>query len=410
MDTANQKRSGRQALTSVGIVIVTWNGLEHTLQSLEAVLPQAARLDAPVTVVDNGSTDGTGDVLRKRYPSVKVVPLERNTGFTGGVRAGIEATPTDAIVLLNNDAIPREGWLLALTSALAEAAADVIAVSGRIIDFVGQKIDFIGGILTFDGHAFQRHYGSRVGSVPEPKNASELLFACGGNMILRRHEFLELGGFDDSYFAYLEDVDFGWRSWIAGYRILYCEGAVVRHRSSATSDTLGAFERGVLFERNALWTALKNFDDEVFRETSGAIFLTLLHRLHTYVVERNGDASALVAAPIGESAPPPPDGLFAQLKNFVRRAPRHAEITDDLTRMQFRAMSAIFESFDQIAIARQRVQSLRKRSDLEIFQKFPLHFIPTYPGDETLFSRPLFRMLAPRVNTKTATLAEIMQR
>jgi len=397
-------------MTSVGVVIVTWNGLEHTLRSLEQVVPQTLSRGALLTVVDNGSTDATVETIRSLYPSIKLVVLDRNTGFTGGVRAGIEATDTTYTVLLNNDAIPREGWLEALCSSLDSSSDDVIAVSGKIVDFAGQRIDFIGGVMTFDGHAFQRQFGRRVGTVEEPQDGAELLFACGGNMIVRRREFLALGGFDDAYFAYLEDVDFGWRSWIAGHRILYASQAVVRHRSSATSDTLGSFERGVLFERNALRTVMKNFDDTVFRESAGVLFLTLLHRLHRYVIDRNGDTSALTTPPIGEQQRDNDQGLVSRLKALIRPRKKHAEIIDDLTRMQFRAMNAIFESMNEIATERSRVQKMRKRSDDEIFRKFPLNFVPTYPGDETLFGNSLFKALLPRVPMEQSTLEELMRR
>ena len=397
-------------MTSVGIVIVAWNGLEHTLRSLESVVPQALSRGATVTVVDNGSTDDTVKTIRSLYPSINLVVLDRNTGFTGGVRAGIEATETTNIVLLNNDAIPRESWLDSLCSALDSAAEDVIAVSGKIVDFAGQRIDFIGGAMTFDGHAFQNDFGRRVGTVKEPADGTELLFACGGNMIVRRREFVALGGFDDAYFAYLEDVDFGWRSWIAGYRILYADQAVVKHRSSATSDTLGSFERGVLFERNALRTSLKNFEDSLFREASGVIFLTLLHRLHRDVTDRNGDTSALTTPAIGVPTAGNRKGLLSRIKAFIWPKQAHATITDDLTRMQFRAMHAIFESMEDIAVERSRVQKMRKRSDAEIFRKFPLLFVPTYPGDEVLFSSTLFKSLKPAVSSEQSSLEELMRR
>ena len=91
-----------------------------------------------------------------------------------------------------------------------------------------------------------------------------MLFACGGNLLVRRRSFLAVGGFDDEYFAYYEDVDLGWRLWAAGWRVLFEPRAVARHRSNASSDRLGLYRRGFLFERNALCTAYKNLDDEMF--------------------------------------------------------------------------------------------------------------------------------------------------
>ena len=117
-------------------------------------------------------------------------------------------------------------------------------------------------------------------------------------MISRRAPLMELGAFDDDYFAYLEDVDFGWRSWIAGYRVLFEPRALVRHASSTTSNRLGDFERGVLFERNALQTAIKNLREP--RRGGGSVFFTYLHRLHHYATTRNPEAKELTREPFSK--------------------------------------------------------------------------------------------------------------
>src|SRR5581483_10979535 len=182
-----------------------------------------------VTVADNGSTDGSIGAIAGRFPRVRLLPLGKNLGFTGGIGAGIARSPARNVIFLNNDAVPQPGWLKAFVEAIDNAADDVVAAGGKIVDLSGELIDFIGGVMTFDGHAFQSGFRFPVGSRGEPRCGDDLFFACGGNMIVRREPFLALGGFDDDYFAYLEDVDFGWRSWIAGRRIVYEPRAVVRH-------------------------------------------------------------------------------------------------------------------------------------------------------------------------------------
>ena len=195
---------------------------------------------AVIAVVDNGSTDGSAVAIASRYPDARLFVLDENRGFTGGIAAALKASTARNVIFLNNDAVPEPGWLAALTRAIDDAPDDVMSVAGKIIDLEGKRIDFIGGVMTFDGHAFQNGFRFPLGSAKEPAAGAELLFACGGNMISRRAPLVELGGFDDDYFAYLEDVDFGWRSWIAGYRVLYEPRAVVRHASSATSDRIGS--------------------------------------------------------------------------------------------------------------------------------------------------------------------------
>lgn len=421
-DVADPKEARRPALSraplATDIVIVTWNGREDTLRALEAIAPQIGSRPAGVIVVDNGSSDGVGEAIRERSADTRVVRLEENRGFTGGVAAGIEASKADAVILLNNDAIPQPGWLEALTRRLETSDDDVIAAGGRIVDSTGTLADFVRGVMTFDGHAFQPGFRMPLSQAHEPEDGSEILFACGGNMIVRRREFIDLGGFDQDYFAYLEDVDFGWRAWLSGYRIVYDTTAVVRHKSAATSDRLGAYERGVLFEKNALQTVMKNYEDELLREAAGPIFLTFLHRLHQYSTSRNGDASGLLVPPIGEKTGRPRGRIDGSRLSRLRRslgrrvaARRHAVVIDDpLTMMQFRAAEWFFANMDRIAEKRERVQKRRKRSDSEIFRRFPLHYVPTYEGDDELMGSRLFEILKPGIASVTKTLADMMKR
>jgi GT2 family glycosyltransferase len=398
------------------VVIISWNGRDDTLRAVDATLAQiggGARQvpGAVVTVVDNGSTDGTREALLRRGPRVRVVGLAENRGFTGGIMAGAEASDAEALVFLNNDAVPEEGWLEALVSGLGEAERDVASVAGRIVDYEGKLVDFVGGAMTFDGHAFQPGFRRPLGEIAEKDAGSEMLFACGGNMIVRRDAFLRLGGFDDDYFAYLEDVDFGWRSWIAGMRVVWEPRATVRHRSSATSDRLGNFERGVLFERNALQTAFKNYDDEHLARMAGPIFLTLLHRIHRYTVDRNPGTEELRRPAFGEARHAP-----GRATGFVDRIlarfgyHRGPAITDPLTTMQFRAMHWFFANQHRLAHKREAVQAMRRRPDAEILSKFAPLVVPTYHGDADLFGSELFAAVENGLELRRSTLEELMSR
>lgn len=363
-----------------------------------------------MAVVDNGSTDGSATAIASRHRDVRLFVLDDNRGFTGGIAAAMRATTARNVIYLNNDAIPEPGWLASLTAAIDNAPDDVISVAGKIIDLDGKLIDFIGGVMTFDGHAFQSAFRFPLGSRAEPESGAELLFACGGNMISRRAPLAQLGGFDDDYFAYLEDVDFGWRSWISGHRVLYEPRAVVRHASSATSDRIGAFERGVLFERNALQTALKNYDEASLRDTAGAVFFSYLHRLHHYATTRNERIGELRRRPFEGSLRS--DGRRSFIGRVRRRLfgpPALGRIDDPLTAMQFRAFEWILQHQERIAMKRKAVQERRRRTDAEIFAKFPLHIVPTYPGDEALLHGALFRILRPHLDSVDRKLSDIIK-
>jgi GT2 family glycosyltransferase len=395
---------------SVEVIIVNWNSREQTLECVAAVEKQLADVGgATITVVDNGSTDGSAQALTIRHPRVKLFPLPENRGFTGGLSAALLGSRARNVIFLNNDAVPDAGWLAALHGAMEQAPDDVVSVAGKIVSPDGQLIDFIGGVLTFDGHAFQDGFRMKEGSRPDPAPGEELLFACGGNMISRRELLVDLGAFDDDYFAYLEDVDFGWRTWISGYRAIIEPRAVVRHASSSTSQRLGDFERGVLFERNALQTALKNYED--LGHSAGAILFAYMHRLHHYATTRNLNVAELMRAPFGGAL-----HSRSERRSLVGRAWRKlfgpspiAAIDDPLTAMQFRAFEWIMRNQSRIAKKRDDVQKRRKRSDAEIFAKFPLHFVATYPGDDELMRSPLFRALRPELPSVDKKLADIIQ-
>ncbi|HEX2060970.1 MAG TPA: glycosyltransferase family 2 protein [Thermoanaerobaculia bacterium] len=382
-------------MNTTEIIIVNWNNRRETLECLAAVEAQLTP-GASITVVDNGSTDGSTTAIANAHPGVKLFALRENRGFTGGLAAALAGSTATNVIFLNNDAVPEPGWLAALTRAIDEAPEDVLSVGGRIVDPTGTKIDFIGGVLTFDGHAFQNGFRYPVGSREEPNAGDEILFACGGNMISRREPMMALGAFDDDFFAYLEDVDFGWRSWIAGYRVLFEPAALVRHASSTTSNRLGDFERGVLFERNALQTAIKNYED--LGVSGGALFFTYLHRLHHYATTRNPRASEL-QRPFGAPKKSKRSRLF--------REPLVA-IDDPLTAMQFRAFDWIVKHEARLAQKRHDVQRRRRRSDREIFDRFPLHYVPTYPGDAELMQSALFRLLRPALPSVDKSLGDLM--
>ncbi len=425
----------------VSVALLSWNGRHHLEICLPALEEQLdPGVPCEILVLDNGSHDGTAEWVRRHHPRARLITSPVNLGFCAGNNRLAEEAEGDALVLLNNDTRPEPGWLAALVDALSAAPDDVAAVSGQIVDWTGERLDFAEGILTFDGHAFQKDFGRPLAGVRVPAAGSELLFACGGNMIIRRDAFLAAGGFDEDYFAYLEDVDLGWRLWLGGARVLFAPEAVVRHRSMATSALLGNAHRGFLFERNAFMTAYKNYEDELLAKLLPPILLTLTHRTQTLMVQNNPGGEQLTfnpyagliantahptpagpppAAEAAEPAPlsgptPPRLGLWRKWREygpreFARRAVRKAVVTalpgwildarppseprlvDDRTVSQLRAVTQLLGSLDRVTERRREVQSRRRRSDREIFERFPLHVVPTYPGDERLFQSTAFR-------------------
>lgn len=438
-------------IASVTIAILSWNGRHH----LEFCLPAVEAQELPdreveVLVLDNGSHDGTAEWVRKHHPRVSLHVSQVNLGFCAGNNLLAEAARGEALILLNDDTLPKPGWLAGLVEALEGSPPDVAAASGLIVDWQGDRLDFARGLLTFDGHAFQQDYRRPLADVRLPEAGDDLLFACGGNMIVRRADFLDAGGFDPRYFAYLEDVDLGWRLWAGGSRVVFAPAAVVHHRSMATSQLLGNENRGFLFERNALLTAEKNLDAEHWPALMPLIWLTLVHRTQTLLVQNNPGGEAFTVDPyaglIANTAWPAGNGALAApagpiypkmslaekwrsygpkdlarrgLRKFLRGVlpdfvfdtglPPAARIQDPRTIAQLRMLSWLVGNLAEQAAARHRTQERRRRSDREIFERFPLAVVPTYPGDQALFAGEAFRSAwpvgIPRVDY---TLAEIM--
>ncbi len=311
------------------------------------------------------------------------------------------------LALVNDDAVVAPPALEALAASLAASPEDVVAVAGRLTDRAGLRNDFSDGFLTFDGHAFAADVGRPLDRLPDARPGEERLFACGGLMAVRRDAFRSSGGFDDDYFAYLEDVDFGWRQWIFGHRIVAEPRAVARHRGGATGETLGIFRRGFLYERNAFATAFKNFDQEHFEALMPAVLGAFLGRVAEMLATRNPGARDLGRDPLRE-APPRPSALaaFFGISEGVAAAPR---IDDPLTAAHLRALLWIHAHRDALAAKRREVQQRRRRPDAEIFAKFPLRIVPTYPGDAQFDSEFFGQWLARAPRLVRTTLSEIFE-
>lgn len=428
-------------VTGVSVAVLSWNGRRH----LEDCLPALAAQTDPgvpweVLVLDNGSKDGTPAWVRAEHPWVRVVESPVNLGFCAGNNRLVREAAHDAVAFLNNDTRPEPGWLTALVTALSSAPPDVAAVSGQIVDWEGERLDFGRGVMTFDGHGFQLDFRRPLEEAEVPDEGEELLFACGGNMLIRRDSFLEAGGFDEDYFAYLEDVDLGWRLWLGGERVVFARAARVRHRSSATSDLLGLHNRGFLFERNAFLTVFKNYEEDLWRRLMPAVLLTFNSRTQCLLVYANSGGGTLTVDPYAghiadTGAPPPPSprprsGLARRIRDragdlvskwrrfgtgeMARRGVRKLGrrfggglggsmgggspapvLRDERTIAQLRAQNYLLGHLESAAEKRRVVQARRRRSDREIFERFPLYLVPTYPGDEDLFGDPGFEAWLP---------------
>lgn len=263
----------------VSVVIPTLNNVRLLSQCLLAlrqiVYPKEA---LELVVADNGSTDDTADVLKRRFPEVKRVNLGRNTGFAAACNRGAAEASGEYVAFLNDDAIAEPDWLKGLFAGLDAGGGGTVCAGSHIRSKDGSEIEFSGASANLFGVGRPRPAWGWADSPDLPGKGSPILFASGGAMLIHRQTYLDVGGFDPSFFAYFEDVDLGWRLWLLGYKVVYAPGSVVRHIGGATGTKFGAHKRYALWECNSLAVIAKNYESGNMEKILSAALLLLYKR------------------------------------------------------------------------------------------------------------------------------------
>lgn len=214
------------------IVIPNYNGMKYIKDCMEAL--EAQTYKAHIIIVDNGSTDSSPRWIKEHYPDIELICLSENTGFCGAVNIGIRKAVTPYVILLNNDTKVKPHFTERLVDAM-EGAPKLFSVSARMLDMKNEEIlDNAGDLYCALGWAFARGKGKAADSY---NKSAGIFSSCGGAVIYRRSVFEKIGYFDELHFAYLEDVDIGWRARIYGYENRYEPGAEVLHAGSAVSGS-----------------------------------------------------------------------------------------------------------------------------------------------------------------------------
>lgn len=235
------------------IIIPNYNGkrlLENCLKTLE----QQSVRDFEVLVIDNGSTDGSTE-LTSEILDLEMVALPENLGFCGAVNLGIERTKTPYIILLNNDTEVDPYFVEALLRGIRRSDR-IFSCGAQMIDFKNHNIlDNAGDLYTAMGWALARGKGKPCAAY---ERACRVFSSCGGAVIYRMDALKQTGGLDEHHFAYLEDVDLGYRARIAGYENWYTPEAKVYHVGSATTGTRYNTKKVFLAARNTIFVLYKN--------------------------------------------------------------------------------------------------------------------------------------------------------
>jgi GT2 family glycosyltransferase len=240
----------------ISVIIVNWNGKQYLKDCLNSLKEQSCS-DFETIIVDNGSNDGSVEMIQGCYPWVRLIPLAENTGFAGGNNAGFARARGKYFVTLNNDTRVDKSWLAELLVAVEEKN-DIGMVASRICnwDFPDQ-LDSLGVAVCNDGMSRgSRRNRSYSGLSVEKYEKILLPSACAA--LYRREMLDEIGFFDEDFFAYCEDTDLGLRGRVAGWQAVLARDAVVYHRYSRSGGEFSPFKL-YLVERNHFWAALKSF-------------------------------------------------------------------------------------------------------------------------------------------------------
>jgi GT2 family glycosyltransferase len=358
---------------AVSVIVVNWNGREHLtacFRSLEASQYPRDRLE--LILVDNGSTDGSLELMRSAFPGVRLVALSSNLGFTGGNSAGVAASSGRILVFFNNDMRIDPGAIPALVAALDEGHP---CAAARVLSWNGKRIDFLRGTTSFEARGFQEHYG-------EPRAAwldydTTSFSPNGGAFAVTRAAYERSGGFDEQLFAYYDDVDLGWRLRLTGADVRVVADALVYHRHGATSSRYPSAQKRFLMERNALWIALKNYGGEALTRVLGPTLLLAAERLVLETRIARSSALARALAPFSARCRPPwassrgwrAADIYETAEGAEPVPPKPRTLPRLIRRMPVESLAALGSTLDAlpaVIAARRAVQQARSVGDEEV--------------------------------------------
>jgi len=237
----------------VSILIVAYQSGPTLARCLEGLRAQTFR-DFEILMVDNASTDGAPQAAVGADPSIRLIEPGANLGFAAGNNLAAREAKGRWLAMLNPDAYPDPGWLAALVAGTARHPDVRCFTSLQMVADERGLMDGAGDVMTSAGIPFRGGYRRRL---PPNLPEGEVFSACGAATLIDRDLFLGLGGFDERFFCYCEDVDLGYRLRLAGEPTLLLPGAVVEHVGSASTGVRSDF---AIFHgsRNRIWTFLKN--------------------------------------------------------------------------------------------------------------------------------------------------------
>lgn len=344
----------------VSVVLVNFRGADDTIEAIRHL----GELDWPqekleIVVVENASGDDSAARIRAAAPHVKLIISKSNDGFAGGCNKGVAASSGEFIALLNNDAKPDSAWVRAAVEKFEESE-NIGAVASRVLDWDGKLVDYIGSAMTWYGMGYKPFTSEPIPKTPEVPQ--DVLFGTGSAMFVRRSVFDALGGFDERYFMFFEDVDLGWRLNMRGWRFAYEPASLAHHKHHASMDAFGSYKETYLLERNALYTLYKNLEERSLHEALPAAMALAVRRA---ITRSKLDSTSF----------------------DLRKPGGDADETMEVSKQAVSAMFAIdqfTENLSSLQKSRDHIQSTRTVSDNMLWRLFGLVDAPVFQQEKYL--------------------------
>ena len=250
----------------VAIAILNWNGIKLLKQFLPSVVEYSTNAD--IYVIDNASSDDSVNYISSKFPSVKIIKLEDNYGYASGYNHGLKQINADIFCLLNNDVEVTPHWIEPIIHQF-QKSVDIAVIQPKILDY-NNKTQFeyagaAGGFIDKFGYPYCR--GRIFTSIEEDKgqfnDTSEIFWASGACFFIRSEVFTSYNGFDEGFFAHMEEIDLCWRLFNNNKKVYYVGDSSVYHLGGGTLQNINPKKTYLNF-RNSLFTLTKNADKNLF--------------------------------------------------------------------------------------------------------------------------------------------------
>lgn len=238
----------------VSVIIPNYNGVKFLDDCLLSLREQSFN-DFEVILVDNNSCDNSVELVKTNYPEVKIISLDKNYGFSKAVNEGILLSKSDYTILLNNDTKVEKDFVKNLYESIKNKKK-AFSVASKMITMNNKNIlDSAGDLYTVIGWGINKGSGRNINSYNKP---SSIFSSCAGACIYKKSVFNKIGLFDENHFAYLEDIDIGWRALRSGFRNYYEPSAICYHVGSGSSGSKYNEFKVSLSSRNSIYINYKN--------------------------------------------------------------------------------------------------------------------------------------------------------